>query len=66
MIFSNIFEVHSFAVGIIMSFTTCMSLDHTISDRKCTHRQSWRTGYVAVRSVLLPIQAINTYRKVEV
>jgi len=66
MIFINIFEVHSYAVSIIMPFTTCMSLDHTISDHKCTDRQSWKTSNVAVRSVVLPIQAINAYRKVEV
>jgi hypothetical protein len=61
-----VFEVHSYAVSIIMPFTTCISLDHTISDHKYTHRKSWRTGNVAVRSVVLPIQAINAHRKVEV
>ena len=56
--------------SVIMPFTTCMSLDHTISDHKCMHRQSWRTRNVAVRSVVLPIQALNIYiyiyRKAEV
>jgi len=66
MIFIHIFEVHSYAVSMIMPFTTCISLDHTISDRKCTHRQSWRTSNVAARSVVLHIQTINTYRKVAV
>lgn len=50
------------AVRTIMSFTTCMSLDHTISDHRSTHRQSQRTGSAGVRSVVLPVQAIKTYR----
>ena len=36
------------AVSTIMPFTTWMSLDHTISDHKSTHRQSQRTGNVGV------------------